>query len=402
MGAGGPAVDTLLTTEVYGGDAMDDFFGDDDDALKVRDEATPSSASSSSASASSSSVSIPASLVSSSSTPTPAPTTRRFVTRGVVAHTNYPTVTTAWDAAAAVDRWKKWASSDGSGDKEKIDWAKFAKCFLWFDDKAPESFGSYAFPHHDIVDGKPVTVWAGVVAAAARIDQSKGIPAGDIAKMKAHLAEHYKEFDKVAPWQRAAYDMPGGLQRVWQLSTEAAQKAVNADAHANETKQPEAEGLNTPTPQIAINAEAGALLAEAGDVYKLVGVVPHALLFPSSAWTKDDAALWAQKHGYAYFTAYPKDGMIELVVLNADVFRRNAFGVGVKFKTFRVQSDPEVSLVVGLVRRQLRMEFSHEAREDCLDVVIRRRRKRNEGGTGVGGFEEDAVGHQHVKVRVEL
>jgi 8-oxo-dGTP pyrophosphatase MutT (NUDIX family) len=72
MGAGGPAVDTLLTTEVYGGDAMDDFFGDDDDALKVRDEATPSSASSSSASASSSSVSIPASLVSSSSTPTPA------------------------------------------------------------------------------------------------------------------------------------------------------------------------------------------------------------------------------------------------------------------------------------------------------------------------------------------
>lgn len=334
MGAGGPAVDTLLTTTVYGGDGMD-FFGDDDDALKVRDDGEAVSAASSSSSLS------PVS----SSTSTPAPPTRSFATRGVVAHTNYPTVTTAWDAAAAVDRWKKWASSDGSGDKEKI-----AKCFLWFDDKDPENFGSYAFPHHDIVDGKPVTVWAGVVAAAARIDQSKGIPAGDIAKMKAHLAEHYKEFDKVAPWQRAAYDMPGGLQRVWQLSAEAAQKAVSADAHANETKQPEAEGLNIPTPQIAINAEAGALLAEAGDVYKLVGVVPHALLFPSSAWTKDDAALWAQKHGYAYFTAYPKDSMIELVVLNADVFRRNAFGVGVKFKTFRIQNDPEVSVVVGVLK----------------------------------------------------
>lgn len=347
MGAVGPAVDTLLTTTVYGGDGMD-FFGDDDDALKVRDEATPSSASSGLGQASSSSVSVPASLVSSSTST--APPTRSFATRGVVAHTGYPTVTTAWDASAAVDRWKKWASSDGSGDKEKIDWAKFAKCFLWFDDKDPENFGSYSFPHHDIVDGKPVTVWAGVVAAAARIDQSKGIPAGDLAKMKAHLAEHYKEFDKVAPWQRAAYDMPGGLQRVWQLSAEAAQKAVSADAHANETKQPGVEGLNTPTPQIAVSAEAGALLVEAGDVHKLVGVVPHALLFPSSAWTKDDAALWAQKHGYTYFTAYPKDGMIELVVLNADVFRRNAFGVGVKFKTFRLQDNPEVSVVVGVLK----------------------------------------------------
>jgi len=348
MGAGGPAVDTLLTTEVYGGDAMDDFFGDDDDMLKVRDddgEATSSSVSSSSASASSSSVSIPASLVSSSSTPTPAPTTRRFVTRGVVAHTGYPTVTTAWDAAAAVDRWKKWASSDGSGDKEKIDWAKFAKCFLWFDDKAPESFGSYKYPHHDIVDGKPVTVWAGVVAAAARIDQSKGIPDGDIAKMKAHLAEHYKEFDKVAPWQRAAYDMPGGLQRVWRAA------ASQLNGHVDTVPLVD-DLISQPLPQMAIGAEAGTLLVEAGDVYKLVGVVPHALLFPSSAWTVDTAALWAQKHGYAYFTAYPKDGMIELVVLNADVFRRNAFGVGVKFKTFRVQSDPEVSLVVGVLKIQ--------------------------------------------------
>lgn len=348
MGAGGPAVDTLLTTQVYGGDAMDDFFGDDDDALKVRDDETPpSSESSVDAPASSSSSSL--SLASSSSSP--APPMRRFVTRGVVAHTGYPTVTTAWDAAAAVDRWKKWSSSDGSGDKDKVDWAKFAKCFLWFDDKEPESFGSYAFPHHDIVDGKPVTVWAGVVAAAARIDQSKGIPAGDLAKMKTHLAEHYKEFDKVAPWQRAAYDMPGGLQRVWQLSASGAMQLTSFADHTDATKQPKAVGLdNTPTPQQAINAEAGALLVESGDVYRLVGVVPHALMFKGPSWTKEAAALWAQKHGYAYFTAYPKDGFIELVILDAGAFRRDAFGVGVKFKTFRLQADPEVSVVVGVLK----------------------------------------------------
>lgn len=251
----------------------------------------------------------------------------------------YPLITTSWDASAAVDRWKKWASSDGSGDKEKIDWDKFAKCFLWFDDKVKENFGSYRFPHHDIVDGKPVTVWAGVVAAAARIDQAKGIPAGDLAKMKAHLAEHYKEFDKVAPWQRAAYDMPGGLQRVWTLN-----------GHVDEV--PPIDGLSPSPMQLAINAEAGTLLAEGMDVYKLVGVVPHALLFPASTWTIDTASLWAQKHGYAYFAAYPKDGFIELVILNADVFRRNAFGKGIKFKTFKIQADPEVSLVVGVLKVQ--------------------------------------------------
>jgi len=347
MGAGGPAVDTLLTTTVYGGDAMDDFFGDDDDMLKVRDDdgygEAASGASSASSAASASSASSSSLSLDSSSTSTPASPTRRFTTRGVVAHTNYPTVTTAWDAAAAVDRWKKWASSDGSGDKDKIDWAKFAKCFLWFDDKAPDSFGSYKYPHHDIVDGKPVTVWAGVVAAAARIDQSKGIPAGDIAKMKAHLAEHYKEFDKVAPWQRAAYDMPGGLQRVWRAA------APQLNGHVNAA--PSVDGLvNLPTPQLAISAEAGTLLAESGDVYRLVGVVPHALVFKGPTWTKDSAALWAQKHGYAYYTAYPEDGFIELVILDAGAFRRDAFGVGVKFKTFRLQADPEVSVVVGVLK----------------------------------------------------
>lgn len=332
-GAGGPAVDSLLSTEVYGGDALNDFFGDDDDILKVEQAATVS-ASSSSSSSSSASLATP-----SSSTSSLLPRPGVFASRGVVGHMKYPLVTTAWDASAAVDRWKKWASSDGSGDKEKIDWDKFAKCFLWFDDKNKENFEAYVFPHHDIVDGKPVTVWAGVVAAAARIDQAKGIPAGDLAKMKAHLAAHYKEFDKVAPWQRAAYDMPGGLQRVWTLN-----------GHVDEV--PPVDALGPSPMQIAINAEAGTLLAEGVDVYKLVGVVPHALLFPASSWTIETASLWAQKHGYAYFTVYPKDGFIEMVILGADVFRRNAFGKGIKFKTFKIQADPEISLVVGVLKVQ--------------------------------------------------
>lgn len=123
-------------------------------------------------------------------------------TRGVVPHKNFPLVETAWNADAAVQRWRKWASRDGSGKPATIDWKRYAECFLWFDDAAPEDFSSYKFLHHDIRDGKPVTVWQGVVAAAARIDQVKGIPVDDIVKMKAHLDEHYHEFDKKAPWER--------------------------------------------------------------------------------------------------------------------------------------------------------------------------------------------------------
>ena len=55
-----------------------------------------------------------------------------------------------WDGSAARDRLAKWASSDGSGDKDKMDWAKYRRGFAWYDSDNAESFGSYKFPHHDI------------------------------------------------------------------------------------------------------------------------------------------------------------------------------------------------------------------------------------------------------------
>ncbi len=37
----------------------------------------------------------------------------------------------AWDASAAEMRVRKWASSDDSGDVDKIDWSKYEKAFFW-------------------------------------------------------------------------------------------------------------------------------------------------------------------------------------------------------------------------------------------------------------------------------
>lgn len=113
----------------------------------------------------------------------------------------------SWDAAAAETRLRKWASSDGSGDKAKIDWAKYRRGFAWYDSDNPERFGSNKLPHHDIVGGEMITVRAGVIAAGNVVNGGRGgvsIPASDMDEVKSHLAKHYAQFGMTAPWKRKA------------------------------------------------------------------------------------------------------------------------------------------------------------------------------------------------------
>jgi len=108
----------------------------------------------------------------------------------------------SWDGDKARKQLAKWASSDGSGDKDKIDWGKYKKGFGWFDEKDKENFGSYKLPHHYVKDGKLVTVWSGLKAAMGALLGARGgtnIPAEDRKGVYNHLAKHYKEFEKEAP-----------------------------------------------------------------------------------------------------------------------------------------------------------------------------------------------------------
>jgi|Deesub1362A_J573_1020465.scaffolds.fasta_scaffold03185_2 hypothetical protein len=117
-------------------------------------------------------------------------------------HTTPLSKKTSWDADAAVRRIRKWASSDGSGDKEKINWKKYREAFAWYDASDPENFGSYKLPHHDVEDGKLVVVWRGVVAAMAALMGARGgvdIPDSDRKAVYNHLAAHYEQFEKEAP-----------------------------------------------------------------------------------------------------------------------------------------------------------------------------------------------------------
>ena len=111
----------------------------------------------------------------------------------------------SWDANKAIAQLRKWASSDGSGDKDKIDWKKYRQGFAWYDGENPDKLGSYKLPHHYVKDGKLITVWRGVVAAMAALFGARGgvnIPEKDKRKVYDHLAAHYKQAGKEPPeWE---------------------------------------------------------------------------------------------------------------------------------------------------------------------------------------------------------
>jgi hypothetical protein len=114
---------------------------------------------------------------------------------------------TEWNSEEAVESLRKWASSDGSGDQETINFGKYATGFACYDGNAAGDVESYRLPHQAIEKGQLTVVLKGLDAAAAEIQAAEG---GEdytpevLAKAKAHLERHYTEFDKVAPWNEAA------------------------------------------------------------------------------------------------------------------------------------------------------------------------------------------------------
>lgn len=119
----------------------------------------------------------------------------------------------AWMSGEADARVRKWASSDGSGTKDTIDWAKYASTHFWRDDSNKTNFTGYKLGFVDIVDGKPYAIWHGVAAAAAVMQGSRGgveIPEADRAgvkrKIEAYYAKARSEFNDDSirvPWEEA-------------------------------------------------------------------------------------------------------------------------------------------------------------------------------------------------------
>lgn len=125
-----------------------------------------------------------------------------FELRGAVpSHSTPIDMETAWNGDSARVALAKWASSDGSGSKEKMNWAKFSKGFGWFDSEAPNNFTSYKVPHHVPKDGTLIGIWRGITAGMAAILGSRGgvDVGGDKQKVYNHFAGHYKDAGKTPP-----------------------------------------------------------------------------------------------------------------------------------------------------------------------------------------------------------
>lgn len=109
-----------------------------------------------------------------------------------------------WDAQEAVYRCRKWASDDGSGDKDKMDWKKYSKCFFWYDADNMENLTSYKLPYVDIINDKAYAVPRAIIAAAAAIQGARGgvdIPEADKEKVKKVIEAWYKKMGREAPWK---------------------------------------------------------------------------------------------------------------------------------------------------------------------------------------------------------
>ncbi len=132
--------------------------------------------------------------------------TNAFVPLGAVPFRRGPLIEDEdWDANDAIERIRKWASSDGSGDKDTIDWSKYRQAFAWYNTDDPQNFGSYKLPHHDVRNGQLYVHKRGVIAAAAALQGARGgvdIPEADIDAVKQHIASHYHQWGEKAPWER--------------------------------------------------------------------------------------------------------------------------------------------------------------------------------------------------------
>jgi hypothetical protein len=114
-----------------------------------------------------------------------------------------------WNWPTADGRLRSWA---GGPDKQHMDWSKYREGFAWYDPNNAETFDGYKLPHHDIShDGHLVVVLRGVMSAGAAIQGSRGgvdIPEADVDAVKAHLAKHYREFDRTPPWEQQKASEP--------------------------------------------------------------------------------------------------------------------------------------------------------------------------------------------------
>lgn len=135
------------------------------------------------------------------------------VSEGVVPFQDLPLTDKgrSWDESSARKRIADWARGS---DKDKVDWKKYKKAFLYFDDSKKDAFTGYKYPIADVVDGSLKAVPKAIYSAAAYLNRGD-ISSEDKKSMQKHLAKYYSKLGEEPPWKQkkegADMLMPDGI-----------------------------------------------------------------------------------------------------------------------------------------------------------------------------------------------
>ena len=117
-----------------------------------------------------------------------------------------------WSSAVVRRRVARWASSNGSGDKDTIDWKKYGQAFVVLRaPDVPDDFGSYALPFAMVIENNLTAIPRGIFAAAAVLMGARGgieLTEADERGAKSFLKSYYERLELEPPWDRqSSYDL---------------------------------------------------------------------------------------------------------------------------------------------------------------------------------------------------
>lgn len=105
----------------------------------------------------------------------------------------------AWDGAAAEKRIRAWAKAEDEPNE------KYRDAHVWYDSGSKDNFTAYKLLIADIIDGKIRAVPRAILAAGNVMQGGRGgidLPAGDIDRVKSHLAKYDQKMGDTPPWER--------------------------------------------------------------------------------------------------------------------------------------------------------------------------------------------------------
>lgn len=111
--------------------------------------------------------------------------------------------TRPWDSTLALGRVRDWSGAEDGGLEDPEVQDKYKRAFLWFDDDAPELFGSYKLPVGDIVAETLTIIPRAIFSAAAALQGARGgvfIPGEDRPRVMRTVEKYYEKMGMESPF----------------------------------------------------------------------------------------------------------------------------------------------------------------------------------------------------------